>query len=264
MDAIEKVLGKISENRGYIYLIALVIILLALFSRNASGIEWQTHPPIQPINQSLGVVLGDIESHMPRGHQYRSRDKRTWAHETTHGIHSLLRQRNGGTGKVNCFYVGRNRYITFNEPKGTLADVSRMVPVSLRGEHTYSLYMVRQREHWNNEPLYVCDEWVAYANGAATGIDIKDTSYPSDTLFALHFTVYAWTMVVNCQIDDPRFIEFAKWHTERVMRLAKLAGMREAHNAYLHTFQTAPDAENIRGWIRYHGGREWTNRVLGF
>jgi hypothetical protein len=50
-------------------------------------------------------------------------------------------------------------------PAGTISEAARLVPSSMRYSR-FNLYLVKQAASWNNEPLYIYDEWVAYRNGA--------------------------------------------------------------------------------------------------
>ena len=120
-------------------------------------INFLTFKSIKPIPSKLGIVLGDIESHMPDGHIYVASDKVTWAHETTHGINSVLRNKHSkintifktateyrpvyGGGSVNAFYVLKNRYIVIKEPNVKISDIAENIPESLRGR-SYDLYLI--------------------------------------------------------------------------------------------------------------------------
>jgi len=143
------------------------------------------------VNPTLGAVLSDIESRMPRGHIYRFPDDLiTWAHETTHGLNSRVRNANYEQGKVkNAFYVLDGKALLLEEPRGfLLSDVARRIPTVLRGK-IYKLYMIDQQSGWNDRPLYMWDEWVSYANGTATRIDL-DIVPRSETV------TYMWEMAV--------------------------------------------------------------------
>ncbi len=73
-------------------------------------------PVIQSnVSASLGVVLGDIESRMPKGHQYSAQDKVTWAHETTHGINNSVRNANRKSSARNSRADALLKYANKNE-----------------------------------------------------------------------------------------------------------------------------------------------------
>ena len=161
--------------------------------------QWQQVPPLRATPGNLGTVLADIESHMPVGHIYRENDRVTWGHETTHGLNSRIRQMFGGN--IGAFYCLRSRAAVFPNPHVTISQVAPYVPRSLRGWITYSPYMVgRSANEWNSTPLYICDEWSAYINGSATGLDLASKGMwmqgqRSDTLQnMLDFDVYVMTL----------------------------------------------------------------------
>lgn len=175
---------------------------------------WEVKP-LRTVDSSLGQVLGDIESHMPAGHPYRSSDKITWAHETTHGLNSYLRNalQKQGQARVQCLYVLNDRCVVLTEPRGvTLAQVASAVPAEQRGR-VYQLYLVQQQRDWNDTPTYVLDEWVAYSNGAAVGKELG-LDYGSELEFAQEFTNYA--KVLASLVDDRAIREFVACH-ERVV-----------------------------------------------
>lgn len=193
--------------------------------------KWFEAPPVKPPWPGVEPSLADVESHMPNGHPYKDNRHITWCHETTHGLNGNLRNqrvelfpawnimttemlqstpyrdpqfnqyklpRPAGPvdptvmlGAVNAFYLLGNRAVRLNEPSGIkLSTIANAVPQPLRGM-SYQLYLVQQRQYWENEPLYVHDEWSAYLNGLTTGLEGKgrDGSY-SDVLQPLEFMGY--------------------------------------------------------------------------
>jgi hypothetical protein len=118
----------------------------------------------------LRGFLGDIESHLPNNHPYKSNDKITWAHEGTHGINARIRNSLGSS--YNAMYVFQNLAFVAKEPNFKLADVAKTVPTELIGDG-YQLYLVNQQRYWNNQPLYVFDELSAYVNGTSVGIELN-------------------------------------------------------------------------------------------
>jgi len=178
--------------------------------------KWLNYPAIRNVS-NLGKILSDIESHMPSGHQYQSNDKITWAHETSHGLASLIRRNKYG---YNGFYVLENRAILIKEPNITISDAAKLVPSSLRGM-AYDLYMVRQKQ-WNGQPLYIFDEWVAYTNGSTTRADLKITSRTESVQQMLEFSVYSISVAMASRTEDPQLKIFLKWNLARTMEVYKL------------------------------------------
>lgn len=155
------------------------------------------------VDRSLGVVLGDIESKMPKGHAYSDSDRITWAHETTHGINANVRNANFTSGKlINAFYVLESKALLLEEPKLTLRQVAPTIPNDLRGD-IYKLYMVDQAASWNNRPLYTFDELSAYQNGTATRTDLKITNREETVSYMWEMSVYA-SYVIMLDDDNER------------------------------------------------------------
>lgn len=191
-------------------------------------------PLRQPVDSS---VLADIDSHLPANSDYVNRaEPINWGHEGTHGIASEIRQSKGQF--YNGFYCLKNRAVVFREPHIKKSDVAQRVPAELRGK-IFALYMGGMTE-WENEPLYVLDEWTAYTNGATVGFqgipNPSVRSFPNDVSSALEFTGYANTLLATIDELDPTYQDrdklqrFVAWNTARVLNLADLA--RKTPGAY--------------------------------
>lgn len=217
------------------------------------------YPSIRSVSaDGIGVVLADIESHMPAGHHFKSSNLITWAHETTHGINSNLRNKYRGSKKINAFYVLEDRAVIIEEPNTTIGEISKQVPSNWRGD-SYNLYLVKQRRDWDKEPLYLFDEWVAYTNGAACRKDLGMTEQGSELVFASEFVGYAlclaYTVKKDCpNYDDKQLRAFLMWNTERVVKLG----------GNLDNFKTSADGEGIRKFCIAYFGTDWCKTVLGF
>lgn len=243
--------------------------------------EWTDFQPLRAADTSLGKVLSDIESHMPAGHIYKDSDKITWGHETSHGIASQLRQKHqrgfcsNWDGKkwwiveqqrINGFYVLNNRAVIIDEPNSTVSKAAALVPRSLRGG-VYNLYMVQQAQSWNDTPLYVFDEWVAYGNGAAVRADLKIQSRQETVEFMLEFNNYAICLAMSCKSEDKQFKHFLMWNLERSMKLYeenRSIGDTSRSTAFLEKTKNSQDAEEMRQFARSYFGAEWTKKVLGY
>lgn len=215
-------------------------------------------------DQSLGKVLADIDSHLPAGHQYRDSDRVTWGHETTHGINSEIRNKYSGRNRVNGFYCLEDRGVVIREPQTTIRTVAAKVPSSLRGD-VYALYMVDQASGWNDTPLYIFDEWVAYTNGSEVRKDLKIQSRDETVKYMMEFNVYALTLakVVNEKggYDDKQFKAFLKWNIKRSMNIYN--GETKATN-YLNLLRKNKDADGLRVFAREYLGEKWCKEVLKF
>jgi len=192
-----------------------------------SEIPWIKIPPVREVD--IGGVLGDIEAHMPANHIYRDKDKVTWAHETTHGLNSRIRNEHGKSGD-NGFYALHSYGIIIKEPPFTITQLARRIPSEWRAPATYNLYLVQSRRYWDNQPLYMLDEWIAYTNGTLTGMDYN---LESRTIYsfqlALEFTKYVEVLVSFAQevaspycsitpedYDTSTLQHFYDWHIIRL------------------------------------------------
>ncbi len=116
----------------------------------------------QRYRPSDGTVYGDVMAHCQKPFTGDSRS--TNAHETAHAIASSLRTQQGWNG----FYLGSGRGYVLPEPAMRLQDVQ--VPMRHRGWR-HDTYLVDQRRWWNDQPLYIIDEWVAYITGGSVALD---------------------------------------------------------------------------------------------
>jgi len=224
-------------------------ILICLFLTTAALAEPQitSYPPLRNVG-NLGPVVTDIESHLQAGHPYRDNDRITWTHEGSHGIAGQLRNKYRQPG----FYLLGNQAVLMQEPRTTLSAVAASVPVSLRGQ-VYRLYLVEGQRYWQNQPTYVFDEWVAYANGseARRQLGIRDRAETIE--YTLEFIPYALCVAKASRSSDSQMRAFIRWHIERCLKFGKVDRLR-----------TAPDAEALRQFTRTYLGAEWTKRTLGF
>ena len=203
---------------------------------------WHAFHPLRQVDASrLGKTLADIESRMPSGHIYSDSNSGTWAHETTHGINSRIRVECGGG--YNAFYCLNGWGCILREPSIRKSQVCQFVPQQLRGDG-WSLYMAGQQD-WDEHPLYICDEWVAYINGATVQQELyggsrtapDGTVIAGDVSHAVEFAGYASALLRAVDKLDPNYpdkkqlVEFVGYNIDRTLALTKL------HPQRLETFQ---------------------------
>ena len=254
-----------------------------LVEREKDKLKWEYFRPLREVKEvRLGKVLCDIESHMKEGHQYKDSNLVTWAHETTHGINSYLRNNHKDAASVNAFYCLEDRYLVFREPRTTISDVARRVPVALRGP-SYQLYLQDQVKWWNERPLYIMDEWISYSNGSACALELKEEEFYFELLQAQNFTVYSIYLLISIKERDSNYdttelVEFVKWNAERVMGMQKPLRVMRGRDIVLNLFrdplarnqeymlklQTIAEADSLRKFSRKTFGESWCKRVLGF
>jgi hypothetical protein len=155
---------------------------------------------------------------------------------------------------VNCFYVGHHRAAVLAEPNVKLSQVAALVPDPLRLGR-FKLYLVRQQKDWENEPLYLFDEWVAYGNGAQAGIEMAQKGLyaadKNDAVFALlELNVYAIYTVLAAEKHDRGYdraplTEFLAWNLKRSMALyhagSRLGPFNWDDHQYYRRLQTGGD-----------------------
>lgn len=200
---------------------------------------------LEPLSRGRGQAhLKDIDSMLKADHIYRHEVVSTWAHEATHGINSrarLLYQKQYKT-TINALYMLDGYVAILGEPPLTMEQVAAAVPLELRGQHTYTLYMVDQRRYWNNEPLYILDELTAYTNGAVVGIEYGESVY-SDEWFALDMLGYALTMCKLLEADDSynsrplyAFVNhYCVWHSTYIK--PQLIGRNQYYKKYTEQYE---------------------------
>lgn len=178
-----------------------------------------------------GTVYGDIISHSKDSPFGDRAGRTTNAHETTHGINSHIRNASQKQGKrINGFYVLEGRGVVLEEPKIKMSNAVRFVPQKLRS-YRWDLYMVKQLRDWNDTPTYICDEWVAYINGGACGVDdVKKGKHREGWTDAVSgccdFSIYTIGLAMATAQDDPeywknypQFRNFIIWELKNAERI---------------------------------------------
>lgn len=265
---------------------------------------FENWPKVQDISDnSLGAILSDIESHIKAGHPYRDNNKMTWAHETTHGINSNIRNNHPDAAKINGFYCLNDRAVRIYEPPTKINTIAKEIPEAFRGP-SYNLYLNKSMG-WNDRPLYLFDEWTAYTNGSATGRELNVDGWYFELLQAHNFNIYCiyLAMVVkrDCpEYDDTQMKAFMMWNTERTFELAKpynsdlkvLTSEGDIYKVpffhshemnsdftygdnpnseptkaalnYIEIVKSDPSGEEMRRFAREYFGKDWCLRTYGF
>jgi hypothetical protein len=116
--------------------------------------------------RDLGAgVYNDVMSHCAK--PSRGNGRYTDVHETSHFISSALRK---GRMGYNGFYVLDDNAVIVKEPPTTIGEVAKYVPKNLRG-YRYKLYFVEQKRYWDEQPLYIAEEWNCYTLGGMCAVD---------------------------------------------------------------------------------------------
>lgn len=231
---------------------------------------------------SWGSVLTDIVRRLPTsyGSTYYDPDHVTYGHETSHGIHSHIRNHLNTTGeRANGFYLPGGQACLVREPRMRKSAVAAYVPSNLRGSR-YSLYITGSSA-WDDTPLYVWDEWNAYVNGAEVGLDrasagLWTSGWRGTVDGVIEFVVYGVAVGMAAEaaepgyfMREPNFLRFLAHELERSMTAFR-AGQTHPlmswadQDAYYDRLRTSPEAAPMRDWIRARFGAAWTTRVMGF
>lgn len=156
-------------------LVACIVILLLASHTFGEMVE------VGPIRQCKTTgVLGELESRLLAsdiGSYPGKPDQVSVAHGLAHDLNAAVRNRHGGTNKVNASYVPGGHSLLLPEPTNlTLSEVRNNTIKrgrwELDNEMLYgTVYRGRRTEGWNNQPLYLLDELSAYCCGTVAGIE---------------------------------------------------------------------------------------------
>lgn len=265
-------------------------------------IKWKKWNRIREVSDpDLGVTLGDLESHIAKDHRYKDDNKITWSHQVSHGINAAIRNKVYTKEPFNGFYVLQDRSILLREPSITIREISEEIPEVLRGP-SFKIYLVDQIDKWNDRPLYLIDEWVAFTNGAEVGKELNFEGWYFELLQAHNFNVYClyMAMIVNRDISnyrDDNLKKFIKWNIERVFRISCPSDRSEIDRAkqtktvsfsnnhfcphcrvegnaekvdlkrckdYIELIKTVPEAETLRLFTKGYFGSDWCKKYYGF
>jgi hypothetical protein len=152
-------------NRDNCKLVVCIIILSYLVWANWSSSEpqWLYY---NPPGARDGSMLEGIETRL---NDFGTKniddcDMVGKAHEGTHYINSQLRCSNDpAVLGDNAVYVGEGRYLLFKEPNLLLSNVLPYVRPDLRKNIRT---IMETWEQWDEQPMYILDEWCAYVNGS--------------------------------------------------------------------------------------------------
>lgn len=211
--------------------------------------------------------LADLLNHSARTDP--DPDRITVAHEVSHYIHADIRNRFGRGFASAGLYVGEDRAVCLGQPRMRLSDIGPMVPPSCRASR-FGTYLAST--DWDDSPLYVLDEWVAYANGARVGVELHERGEyrgPGRDALAgmVELSIYAAAATAAIERKDPGYfarepgyLAFVTWHLAACQALhargRDLAAFRwPGQEALIQRLRTSPDAKALRSVLgRRHAG----------
>ena len=159
-----------------------------------------------------------------------------------------------------AFYVLNDLAVLLWQPPTTLATAAQLVPPSLQGD-VYSLYLLQAQNDWNDQPSYVFDEWTAYTNGLEARLRLGIQDREETGRYALEFITYSACVMWASESRDPQTRDFLRWQTERVLYLCWQSHIQ---SAVFDRLLKAPDAEQLRDFLRAYYTPAWTKAHLGF
>lgn len=251
---------------------------------DGNSVKWINYPSQKSYNEreDMGEFLFDIETHLPEkyGNQYTfENDQNTWGHETTHGINAHLNMLYGNIKENYCFYVGNNKAAVIKQPDIKITQVANVIP-EIHRKSRYKTYMVDQAGSWDDYPLYIFDEWVAYTNGGKVGVELlgkkllRGSGEKTDAVHAcLEFNVYAMYVCMAVKKYDPnydnkQFLEFVAWNCKNSMEIYYTGSQYNYFNwdddKYLKELQMGESAKELREFVMSTFGEAWAKEVFNF
>lgn len=219
-------------------------------------------------------LYADIMNRQSR--PFTTHDRDTNAHETSHGIHSDLRNRYSRQlgKKVNGFYVTGGKGVIIEEPGIRKSAVKPYLPQELRS-YRYSTYISGQGA-WDDVPLYLVDEWVAYVNGASVSVqDVQEGRHNGEWTDAvsgcLDFSIYCVALAMAVERGDPgywesnvQFRRFMDWHLRKAHRVFMSGRNMEQfrwdkQEKLLTSLRNSENGKPMREFLNRYFGGIWLN-----
>lgn len=243
---------------------ALVTLDLPAFNQRSS-VNW-------------GPILKDIVNHEAPGDSNSYDDMITLGHETTHGINSYVRNSRNNSGKrANGFYLLNSKIAIIEEPNIRKSQVAPFVPAPLRNSR-FDLYITGSPD-WDDRPTYVLDEWIAYINGSAAGVDLVKlglwrAGWRDGVTGTMDFCVFSVALGMAIEKFDPgyfkantQFREFLAFNLQRGMKVffegRKMPDFAdEGLNRYYETFRDSQDAAAMRDFLYRTYGEAWVKSAV--
>lgn len=236
---------------------------------------------VQPPDSILQDIVNHVSPSQDINNQYYSDDKGTYAHESLHGVAASIRNSSmiNRSRKMNAFYLLQNRFVQVAEPRVQKSKVGSFVPPSLR-EYNYTLY-VTGNPAWDNEPLYIYDEWSAYIYGIFSVLELlkrglyRSMSDANIAFAQLEMAVYGIALMMAVEKYDSAYFQsevsfkaVSGCFLEETMRSfamgVAVSKNPESTKEYLGKMQSNPDAAEMREFTKRFLGADWAREVLGF
>lgn len=177
-------------------------------------------PAVRRPPAAVPPALADLLSRVPRPEYWRDPVDPscpvTWAHESTHGMTSEL-----SAGRRWSMYLLDGKAVEFDgQPAVTIRQVAAAIPPADRGP-IFDLYLVKQAGDWNEEPLYLLDEWNCYVHGSIARRQAGLATRQETERYAAEMERYCRAMLGVVEKLDPDYGDldqlraFIRWQADR-------------------------------------------------
>ena len=252
---------------GMLFSINVALLISPLLEREANieQVDFIEVNQVSNIVQEDSVYAGIINySHDPT---LDIKNRMTCAHETTHMINARLRNSLKKGKNINVFYLPTGWACVIEEPNMRKSQVAQFIPSNVRG-YRYSTYVTGATE-WDNQPLYLVDEWSAYINGAMVGIDDVNNNRYTDgwtdgVSGCLELSLYCVALSMAIEEYDrdywnnnDHFKSFMKWNLQRAYNTYMIGKdypefKWDKQEEFFRRFQESPSTKEMRDFITEH------------
>ena len=252
---------------GMLFSINVALLISPLLEREANieQVDFIEVNQVSNIVQENSVYAGIINySHDPT---LDIKNRMTCAHETTHMINAGLRNSLKKGKNINVFYLPTGWACVIEEPNMRKSQVAQFIPSNVRG-YRYSTYVTGATE-WDNQPLYLVDEWSAYINGAMVGIDDVNNNRYTDgwtdgVSGCLELSLYCVALSMAIEEYDKEywnnnvhFKSFMKWNLQRAYNTYMIGKdypefKWDKQEEFFRRFQESPSTKEMRDFITEH------------
>lgn len=197
-------------------------------------------------------------------------DRYTNAHETTHMVNNDIRNAQGQG--YNGFYVRQGRGVVVKEPRIKKNDMKPFLPKNLCS-YRYKTY-VEGQQSWNDQPLYIMDEAIAYWNEGVLAVeDIQKGIHKQESDLisgCVDFSIYSMALAMAIEKGDPdywntntQYRNFLLWYLKGAEETYKIGSTMKDLNKFeeqkklVNALRTAPEAAPMRDFINKYLDGVW-------
>ena len=199
-----------------------------------------TYKALHQAGKTQSDLLNDMINNTKDWEQMMVRGSLTSScHECSHMASAEIR--NKERVKSNAFYLFNDKAYKCTEPNLRKSDAAQYIHSQLRYSR-FKTYITGQTA-WDDQPLYIMDEWNAYIAGAECAIEISkkgiNQNKGTDISFGpIEFLIYSCGLILAIKKKDPRFFEkeldfmgFVRYQRDRALSAATEANSIYPWNA---------------------------------